>query len=166
MTTMIPQPTSPAEGPPEQQVLSLARPLAVLFGAAVVVSAGIGWGRAGITAAGVGTGLSLANVWVLHRLGARATRQAITRGADDAGQATQAAVGLQGALAAKTIVLLAVVALLANRGSMAHAATPFALGLLVTVFALLAAGLLAPLTGRFHRGSPPGIAPVLSQPIS
>jgi hypothetical protein len=156
---MILPPTSKPEAAPEQQVLALARPLALLFGAAVVGAGGLGWGRAGTTAAAIGVALSLANVWVLHRLGARATRLA---GVDDVVQATQAATGLQAALAAKTVVLLALVAVLANRAATARTMTPFALGLLVTVFALLAAGLAAPLAGRFHRGS----SGQISQPIS
>jgi hypothetical protein len=136
-------------------VLGLARPLALVLGGAVVAASGLGWGRTGTIAAAIGVALSLANVWVLHRLGTRAIRQA---GDSDVGQATQAAVGLQVALAAKTVILLALVALLANRGAIAQTMTPFALGLLVTVFALLAAGLLAPLAARLQRAS--------SQPIS
>jgi hypothetical protein len=137
-------------------VLALARPVAVVLGAAVVALGGIGWGRTGITAALIGVLLSLGNVWLLHRLGTRAIRAA---GDSDVGQATQAAVGLQVALAAKTVILLALVALLASRGAIARSTTPFALGLLVTAFALLAAGLLAPVmplftrAGRLHRTS-------------
>ena len=126
----------------EPQVLALARPLAVARGVAVLVAGGAVWGRAGLWAAGTGVALSLLNVWVLHRLGARANRQAAV---NDGEGATQAAVGLQLALGAKTVILLALVVLLANRMMVAGSMTPFALGLLVTVFALLAAGLLAPL---------------------
>ena len=147
----LPPPTSLAESAaPETQVLALARPLALLLGAAVVVAAGLGWGRAGTTAAAIGVAVSLANVWVLHRLGARAMRAAGGQERPDAAAATSAAVGLQLALAAKTVILLALVALLANRIAGTGTMTPFALGLLVTVFALLSAGLLAPLAGRFR----------------
>jgi hypothetical protein len=142
---------------PEQQVLALARPLAVVIGGGVLAAGGIGWGRGGTIAAAVGVLLSLGNVWFLHRMGTRAMRTA-GDSPNDAGQATQAAVGLQVALAAKTVILLALVALLANRGAIARNVTPFALGTLVTVFALLAAGLLAPLAtkfGRFRASSQP-----------
>jgi hypothetical protein len=150
-----PPPTSPAEqAAPEQQVLGLARPLALLFGGVVVVSGGLGWGQPGAIAAGIGTAVSLANVWVLHGLGARAVRQAGDQTlSPDVGTATQAAVGLQVALGVKTVILLVLVALLANRSTVAGAMTPFTLGLLVTVFALLAGGLLAPLAARFRRFS-------------
>jgi hypothetical protein len=135
---------------PEQQVLALARPLAVVIGGGVLAAGGIGWGPGGAAAAAVGVLLSLGNVWFLHRMGTRAMRSAGDN-PGDAGQATQAAVGLQVALGAKTVILLTLVVLLANRGAIARNTTPFALGMLVTVFALLAAGLLAPLTTRFGR---------------
>ena len=142
---------------PEQQVLALARPLAVVIGGGVLAAGGIGWGQGGTIAAAVGVLLSLGNVWFLHRMGTRAMRTA-GDSPGDAGPATQAAVGLQVALAAKTVILLTLVALLANRGAIARHTTPFTLGILVTVFALLAAGLLAPFmtkSGRLGASSQP-----------
>jgi hypothetical protein len=152
---------------PEQQVLALARPFALLLGGVVVAASGLGWGRDGTVAAAIGVAVSLANVWLLYGLGMRAIRQA---GDSDAAQATQAAVGLQGALAAKTVILLALVVVLTSRAAIARSATPFGLGLLVTVFALLAAGLLAPFLVRGPGGGDKGISggfqSTSSQPIS
>jgi hypothetical protein len=54
-----------------------------------------------------------------------------------------AASGLQAALAAKTVVLLTVVALLSGSVGAGRLSTPFGLGLLVSVFALILAGLVA-----------------------
>jgi hypothetical protein len=120
--------------------LAVARPLALLFGVLIVAWAGIVWGRAGTLAAGIGALLSISNVWVLARLGARAVRE--TGGEPSATTATNAASRLHVALGAKTIILLALVAIL-SQGWASLAVTPFAMGLLVTVFALIAAGLVA-----------------------
>ncbi|HEY0706902.1 MAG TPA: hypothetical protein VGG33_08900 [Polyangia bacterium] len=121
--------------------LALARPLAVLFGAIVVAWAGLVWGPSGTLAAGIGSLLSIGNVWFLARVGARAMREA---GAEpSAVTGTYAASRLHLALGAKTIILLALVAVLSQQGWASLAMTPFALGLLVTVFALIAAGLVA-----------------------
>ena len=143
------RPTSSPE-PAATEPLALARPLALLIGAAVVAWAGIGWGPPGTLAAGIGVVISLANVWVLERLGARAVREVAE---PDAATATKAAVRLQAALAGKTIVLLALVALAAKVGLTGATLTPFTLGLLVSVFALLAAGLLAPWLDRGRQAS-------------
>ena len=117
--------------------LVLARPLALGIGAAVIAWSGIGWGRAGTVAALLGVVVSLANVWVLERLGARAMREAT------GAHPVHAAARLQVALGAKTIILLALVALLAQKGPAGLAMTPFTIGLLVSVFSLVAAGLIA-----------------------
>jgi hypothetical protein len=121
--------------------LALARPLALLFGALVVAVAGLTWGVRGTLAAGIGTLVSIANVWVLARLGERAQRD--VGHAPSAETATSAASRLHVALGVKTIILLGLVAVLANQGFASLAMTPFAMGLLVTVFALIAAGLMA-----------------------
>jgi hypothetical protein len=121
--------------------LALARPLAVLFGLIVVAWAGLVWGPAGTLAAGIGALMSVGNVWVLARLGARAIRESGSE--PSAATASVAASRLHVALGTKTIILLALVAFLSNQGWASLAMTPFALGLLVTVFALIAAGLLA-----------------------
>jgi hypothetical protein len=138
------RPTNPSEP------LALARPAALLIGGAVVALSGLAWGPTGTLAAGVGTLISVVNVWVLERLGARAVRQAAH---PDAGEAVAAASRLQLALGGKTIILLALVAYFANRGPVAKSTTAFTLGLLVSVFALVAGGLLAPLAQRAARST-------------
>lgn len=121
--------------------LSLARPLALLIGVAVVAWGGLVWGRPGTIAAAIGTIVSLGNVWVLERLGARAMRE--VAGEPSAAEATDVASRLHVALGAKTIILLALVAFLANQGWSSLEMKPFAIGLLVSVFSLVAAGLIA-----------------------
>jgi hypothetical protein len=117
--------------------LVLARPLAVLFGVAMVAAAGLRWGVRGTVAAGLGAAVSIANVFLMARLGKRAQSEAA------AADPTRAAARLNAALGAKTITLLLLVIFLAQVGPVGpQATTPFALGLLVTVFALIAAGLL------------------------
>jgi hypothetical protein len=117
--------------------LLLARPLAILFGVAMVAAAGVRWGAQGSMAAALGAVVSIANVYLMARLGQRAQREATEA---DPGRA---AARLNAALGAKTIALLVVVAFIAQLGPVrTHFLTPFTLGLLVTVFALIAAGLI------------------------
>jgi hypothetical protein len=107
-----------------------------LFGVAVVAVAGLAWGVTGTIAAALGTLVSIGNVWLMAGLGQRAQREAR---ADDP---NRAASRLHAALSAKTIILLALVAFISQRGPIGPSLTPFTLGLLVTVFALIAAGLM------------------------
>lgn len=118
-----------------------ARAFAVVLGGVVVVGGSYGWGLPGLRAAAMGTALSLMNVWALERLVTRATRRVLADGAEAATR------GLQAALGAKTVVLLTLVALLAGRAKGATS-TPFTLGLLVSVFALLAGGIQTALRNR------------------
>jgi hypothetical protein len=118
--------------------LTLARPLALVLAAVVTVSAGLAWGVSGTLAALCGSALSLINVAVLQRMAVRAARQVEVTGA-----VGTAASGLQAVLAAKTVVLLTVVALLSGSVGHGRLSTPFGLGLLVSVFALILAGLVA-----------------------
>ncbi len=134
-------PSHPAEP------LLLARSFALVIGAIVVLASGLAWGPGGTLSALLGTALSVANVWVLHRLGARAVAD-VAAGNDGPGGvvATQAGSRLQLALGAKTIILLALVALVTQLGPFdrhSGAMTAFSLGLLVSVFALIAGGLYA-----------------------
>jgi hypothetical protein len=120
------------------EVLALAALLAPLLAGGVVLLAALVWGRPGLTAAGLGALVSVANLWVLGRLSARAARRAA---ADGGGEA--AVSGLQAALGAKTAVLLGLVAFLVGGAGARLEPVPFALGLLVSVLALLLAGLSA-----------------------
>jgi hypothetical protein len=117
--------------------LSAARPLALLLAAVVIAASGLGWGPRGTVAALVGSVLSLINVFILERMATRAAQRALDEGPG------VAASGLQAALGAKTVVLLTIVALLAGTVGAGRLSTPFGLGLLVSVFALILAGLLA-----------------------
>jgi hypothetical protein len=114
--------------------------LAVVLGGAAVLAGALGWGRSGLAAAALGTALSLANVWVLHRLAVRAVANvALTGPAAAASQLTSA-------LGAKTMVLLLCAWLCIRGGGVAT--VPFALGLLVAAFALLGGGLLGAVYGE------------------
>jgi hypothetical protein len=117
--------------------LTLARPLALGLAIVVTVGAGLTWGMSGALAALCGSALSLVNVTVLERLAIRAARHAAITGS------SAAAGGLQAALAAKTVVLLTLVALLSGSVGAGRLSLPFGFGLLVSVFALILAGLLA-----------------------
>jgi hypothetical protein len=110
-----------------------ARGLAVVVGGGVVVASALAWGTAGLAAAAVGAALSIANVFVLTRF----ARQAMEIAA--AGGPNTAIVRLTSILGAKTIALLGIVWALCKVTRLQT--LPLALGLLVTVFCLLGAGL-------------------------
>jgi hypothetical protein len=120
---------------PRTDPLALARPLALAFAAALAVASTAAWGTAGGASALLGAAISLVNVWGLHRIARRAAGQALELGP---GPATGA---LTAALGAKTVALFVLVALVTR--VLPVVVTPFALGLLVTVFALVAGGLMA-----------------------
>jgi hypothetical protein len=111
-----------------------ARGLSIVVGGAVVVASALAWGTKGLVAAAVGSALSVINVFVLTRFAQKAVAVAA------AGGPNTAIVRLTSALGAKTIVLLTVVWALCKTSRLAL--LPLALGLLVTVFCLLAAGLV------------------------
>jgi hypothetical protein len=98
-----------------------------------LLAGALGWGRAGLLAAALGTGLSLINVWALRRFAARAVANVAVLGAGAASAQLTAALG------AKTMVLLGAVWVIGRGGTLAM--LPFACGLMVAVFALLGAGL-------------------------
>ena len=111
-----------------------ARGLAIVVGGAVVVLSALAWGKPGLEAAAVGSMLSVINVFVLTRF----ARQAVVVAA--AGGPNTAIVRLTSALGAKTIVLLTIVWVVCKTTRLL--VLPLALGLLVTVFCLLGAGLV------------------------
>jgi hypothetical protein len=135
----------PTDRPPPEP-LTLARPLALGLAAVVTTASGLAWGVSGTLAALCGSALSLINVIVLQRMAVRAARQVAVSGA-----VGSIASGLQAALAAKTVVMFTVVALLAGSVGRGRLSTPFGLGLLVSVFALILAGLVA--AARDHQGN-------------
>jgi hypothetical protein len=111
-----------------------ARGLTIVVGGAVVVLSALAWGAQGLAAAAVGAGLSVINVFVLTRFARQAVAVAV------AGGPNTAIVRLMSALGAKTIVLLTIVWLVCKSPGLRI--LPLGLGLLVTVFSLLAAGLV------------------------
>jgi hypothetical protein len=113
---------------------ALARGLAIVMGGAVVTLSALAWGMPGLRAAATGAALSVVNVFVLTRF----ARQAVEVAA--AGGPNTAIVRLTSILGAKTIVLLTVIWGICKSTSLLI--LPLALGLLVTVFCLLAAGLV------------------------
>jgi hypothetical protein len=112
-----------------------ARGLSLVVAGAVVAASALAWGVPGLVAAAVGSALSVANVFVLTRF----ARQAMTIAAE--GGPNTAIVRLTSALGAKTVVLLTVVWVVMKSASLRL--LPLALGLLVTVFCLLGAGLMS-----------------------
>lgn len=131
MSSAIPAPTDTTD------LAAHARGLSLVVGGAVVTLSALAWGMPGLQAAAVGAGLSVMNVFLLTRF----ARQAVTVAA--AGGPNTAIVRMTSALGAKTIVLLTIVWVVTKSASLRI--MPLALGLLVTVFSLLAAGLI---TGR------------------
>ena len=128
-------------------LLTLARPVALGLSLALVAASGLVSGPRSAVAALVGAVISMANVWVIGRLAARAMRQALID------HPHSAASGLQAALGAKTIVLLLTVAILggmAGLDGMGLPMLPLGLGLLVTSFALILAGLTSAAASRWQ----------------
>jgi hypothetical protein len=117
-----------------------ARGLAIVVGGAVVALSALAWGTPGLVAAAIGASLSVINTFLLTRFASQAVAVAA------AGGPNTAIVRLTSALGAKTIVLLAIVWLLC-KSPRVHI-LPLALGLLVTVFCLLGAGLVTGLRGQ------------------
>jgi hypothetical protein len=133
------------------EALALAGPFSVVVGGAAVLAGALIWGRPGMVAAAWGTALSLVNVWVLARLGARAARRAAAEGDPGA-----AAAGLQSALGAKSVILIVMIALFTLRGGSSLHPAPLALGLLVSVVALVLAGLLGDPAREISSGASAG----------
>lgn len=128
MTTQPLQTTSTAD------LAAFARGLVIVGGVAVVALSGLAWGTPGFRAAGVGAALSVLNVFLLTRF----ARQAIAAAVD--GDASEALGRLNGALLFKTIGILIAVWCLSRL--LRLETLPLALGLLVTAFSLIAAGLV------------------------
>ena len=129
-------PTPPVEAEP----LALAWTLAPALAIVVVVASGFAWGPRGLVAASLGSLLSLGNVWLLFRMGKKAVARA------EGGQ--EALPSLQVGLGAKTAGLMLAVVLLTRVGGLRTETAPLVLGLLVSVLALIAAGLRG---ARVHR---------------
>jgi hypothetical protein len=99
---------------------------------AVTVLVGLGWGRAGVLAGGVGAFLACTNLWVIRRLAAKAVARAA------AGDKTQVS-WLMAALGAKMLILFGLVWLCIRVYNLAL--VPFAIGISVLPISLVFTGL-------------------------
>jgi hypothetical protein len=131
--------TAPPTHQPETtaELSALARGLAIVTGGAVMTISAFAWGLPGLRAATIGATLSVLNVFLLTRF----ARQAVLVAA--AGGPNTATVRLTSALGAKTVVLLTTLWVACKTTDLL--VLPLALGLLVTVFCLLVAGLFTAL---------------------
>src|SRR4051812_29803213 len=120
--------------------LARAPAFALVIGGGVLAGGALGWGCAGGVAAAMGTALSGVNVWTLRRFAVRAVASVAVEGPAAASSQLTAALG------AKTVVLFTCVWVLGRAAALE--AVPFAFGLLVSVFALLGAGLWSALRGE------------------
>jgi len=73
--------------PADQLSLRTIERTTVVLGVAAVAVAGLLWGPRGMAASAVGAALSVANFWVLRRLGARAVARVEAGGAAGEGGA-------------------------------------------------------------------------------
>jgi hypothetical protein len=137
---MTPSNPSLPKIPLPAELLARAGRLALVVGGAVLAVGALGWGRAGLVAAAAGTALSLVNVWALGRVATRAVESVALTGP------AAAASRLTSLLGAKTVVLLTSVWVLCRLTALET--VPLGLGLLVSVFALLGAGLWSALGGE------------------
>jgi len=99
---------------------------------AVTVLVGLGWGRAGVLAGGVGALLACTNLFVIRRLAARAVARAA---AGDKAQVSW----LMAALGAKMVILFGLVWLCIRVYNLAL--VPFAIGISVLPISLVFTGL-------------------------
>jgi len=99
---------------------------------AVTVLVGLGWGRAGVLAGGVGALLACTNLWVIRRLAAKAVARAA---AGDKAQVSW----LMAALGAKMLILFGLVWLCIRVYNLAL--VPFAIGISVLPISLVFTGL-------------------------
>jgi hypothetical protein len=98
----------------------------------VTVLGGVVWGRTGLLATAVGAGLAVINLWVIHRLGARAMER-VAAGDKAAATAFMAAMG------GKMMLLFALVWVAIRVYNLAL--VPFAIGISVLPISLVMAGL-------------------------
>jgi hypothetical protein len=104
----------------------------LILAVAVTALVGLGWGRAGVLAGGVGAILACINLWVIRRLAGRAVARA------SAGDKAQAS-WLMAALGAKMMILFGLVWLCIRVYNLAL--VPFAIGISVLPISLVFTGL-------------------------
>jgi len=104
----------------------------LILAVAVTALVGLGWGRAGVLAGGVGAALACVNLWFIRRLAGRAVARA------SAGDKSQAS-WLMAALGAKMLILFGLVWLCIRVYNLAL--VPFAIGISVLPISLVFTGL-------------------------
>ena len=104
----------------------------LILAVAVTALVGLGWGRAGVLAGGVGAILACINLWVIRRLAGRAVARA------SVGDKAQAS-WLMAALGAKMMILFGLVWLCIRVYNLAL--VPFAIGISVLPISLVFTGL-------------------------
>jgi hypothetical protein len=119
---------------------TLVRGLALVAGTAVLALSAVCWGRTGLMSAALGTALSIVNVWAMGRIATRALQAVSALGP------RTATVQLTAALGAKTVMLLSLIWFATRTAEVAL--LPLALGLMVSVFSLLGAGVSVALRGK------------------
>jgi len=135
--------------PAEQLPLRLIERTTVVLGVAAVAVAGLLWGPRGMLASGVGAALSVANFWVLRRLGARAVARV------EAGASPGQAVVLVLSLAVKMLLLFGLVWVAVRL--LGLPILPFTLGMSVFVAAIFFGGLyLGPQSRKVPPAAPLG----------
>jgi len=141
--------------PADQLPLRAIERTTVVLGVAAVAAAGLLWGPRGMLASAVGAALSVANFWVLRRLGARAVARV------EAGASTGQAVALVMSLAVKMLLLFGLVWVAVRLIGLPI--LPFTLGMSVFVAAIFLGGLYL---GPQSRKVPPAGAPVVAGPAT
>jgi|GEM_PF-2635639 len=135
--------------PADQLPLRLIERTTVVLGVAAVAAAGLLWGPRGMLASGVGAALSVANFWVLRRLGARAVARV------EAGASPGQAVALVLSLAVKMLLLFGLVWVAVRL--LGLPILPFTLGMSVFVAAIFFGGLyLGPQSRKVPPAAPLG----------
>lgn len=135
--------------PADQLSLRTIERTTIILGVAAVAVAGLLWGPRGMGAAGVGAGLSVANFWVLRRLGARAVARV------EAGASPGQAVALVMSLAVKMLLLFGLVWVAVRLIGLPI--LPFTLGMSVFVAAIFLGGLyLGPQSRKVPPAAPSG----------
>lgn len=135
--------------PAEQLPLRTIERTTIVLGVASVAASGLIWGPRGMAASAVGAALSVANFWVIRRLGARAVARV------EAGASTGQAVALVMSLAVKMLLLFGLVWVAIRLIGLP--VLPFTVGMSVFVAAIFLGGLyLGPQSRKVPPAGRPG----------
>ena len=139
--------------PAAEQLATISK-INLVLGVAAVAVGGLLWGGGGMIAAGAGAALSVANFWVLRRLGARAVVRV------EEGASTGQALLLVASLAGKMLLLFGLVWIAVRHFGLPI--LPFTLGLSSFVAAALLGGFY--LGPRRHEARPSSDSPEPGSP--